>query len=141
MMQRDLVGKAAALNELARGSDELLGQIDAGDATAIGARHETRRTADAAADIEHVALCVEPQFRRVLARGDDAAAVKLVDRIEHLGLEMRDIAARLRDSVEDALRDSGAAIMLSNAGLDLGHECPPFSVCASTIARSSRSLG
>src|SRR5438132_1098540 len=76
----DAIAEPGAPREIGGDAAELGGEVEAGDAAAEGRGEVARRTADAAADIEHMIAGAWRQQRRELDGGEAAARVELVDR-------------------------------------------------------------
>lgn len=121
----NLVAKAAERGQSAGCLDEGRCEVDAFDLAAIGGGQEARRAADAAADIQDPIGWRGGKTSSMVLRGDELAAVKLVERIELRGTEA--IGFWVGDRGQYALNDPVAAVVfcdVDHGGTPLGTEHP-----------------
>ena len=105
------------------GGAEFRSQIDAGDMDAVCRGEPARRTANSRADVEDALARLQGELSRDLLRRDDAAPVKMVEWRERVGGHRRIRPLRLAQRGQDALGDTGAAVMLRDRGRL--HRSPP----------------
>ena len=101
-----------------RRAHELVGEVDAGDAAAIGLGDIARRPADAATHVEDVHLGREAELGGKRDRGLAAAGMELIDRREVRERQPFDVLAVGGEQVEDLLFELGLRIVARHALLD-----------------------
>src|SRR3954469_13799122 len=78
-LERHLSALSRTLGQIARGIDEWLAEVDAGDPAAIARRQKARRPADAPADIQNRHVGGDPSQLGKLGGRREPAGVKLVE--------------------------------------------------------------
>jgi hypothetical protein len=113
----DAVSKTATCGEDASDLDEFRREIDRTDAAAEYRGQIAGRTAEAAAEIKNLHTRANTGSRRMLLGRQDAAAMKLVKRMEVTKTQLLRIDADLPEPGLDPLQQVGTAVIALNQRL------------------------
>src|SRR5262245_26691726 len=115
----------APTGQLSCNFDALRRKINSGHATAACRGNNTRATADAASQVQHVHSRINTSALDMLARRFDAASVELVERKEVLILRALRVNTSLSEKCDYAIHRSTRAVPLSYCDDVVCHGHPP----------------